>query len=372
MKIKMVRTYLQRAYSSFLTHVIDIPPRLLSFLLLLLLLVTPIVLPPTAMSTYFLGILITANVMAIFAASWDLLVGRAGQISLGHAIFFGMGAYTSALLIRFAGLPLWITIPIGVLIGTLIAVPIGFPCLRVKGPYLALVTLALPLIVTGILFYFRDWTGGEHGLLLPRFFPFIVDMYQQRVAEFYLSLLVLFVSAVILYKVANSKTGIVFVSILDNEIGSKACGINVTNYKLLAFTVSAIFASLAGALNAHFVRVASPASFSLFLSFYAIIITIFGGIGTIYGPIAAAYIIYFLDQYILTTVVVVPADWHPLIFMVIVIIFIVKWPRGIARFVVEDVFKELSKEREIEERGKRIWKKYKKKKEEKKKPLHEG
>jgi branched-chain amino acid transport system permease protein len=354
--------YLRRAYSSFLTHVIDIPPRLLSLLFLLLLACTPVVLSPTSSSVYFLGVLITANIMAIFASSWDLLVGRAGQISLGHALFFGIGAYTSALLLRFVGFPLWVTIPVGVLVGTLAAVPVGFPCMRVKGPYLALVTMALPLIATGIIYYFRDpWTGGEQGLPVPRFFPFIANLYQQRVAEYYLTLIALFVSAIAIYKIANSKTGIVFLSVLDDEVGSKACGINVTKYKLLAFALSALFASLAGSIQAPLIYVASPAAFSLNLSFYAIIITIFGGIGTIYGAIAASYIIYFLDQYVLTMVVNVPTEWHPLIFIVVVIIFVVKWPRGVARFVVEDGLKELSKEREIEERGKRIWKKYKRK-----------
>jgi len=368
----MVRSYLRRAYSSFFTHVIDIPPRLLSFLLLLLLTSIPIILPRTGQSIYFLSVLIVANTMAIFAASWDLLVGRAGQISLGHAIFFGIGAYTSALLVQFIGLPIWITIPMGVLVGTLVAVPIGLPCLRVKGPYLALVTMALPLISLSILIYFRQWTGGEHGLIVPRFFPFIADLHQQQVAEYYLSLLMLLISSISLYKIANSKTGIILVSILDDELGAKACGINVTNYKLLAFTVSAVFASLAGGLHAHFIRLAGPGSFSLIVSVYAIIIAIFGGIGTIYGAIAASYIIYLLDQYVLTMVVDVPTEWHPLIFIIVVIVFIIKWPRGIARFVVEDALNELSKEREIEERGKRIWKKYKRKKQEPKESSHEG
>jgi len=373
--------YVRRAYSSFLTHVIDIPPRLLSLLFLSLLACIPVIVSPTALSIYFLGVLITANIMAIFASSWDLLVGRAGQISLGHALFFGIGAYASALVLRYAGLPLWVTIPIGVLVGTLAAVPVGFPCLRVKGPYLALVTMALPLIATGILYYYRDYTGGEQGLPVPRFFPFIQNLYHQRVAEYYLTLLALLISAIIIYKIVNSKTGIIFVSILDDEVGAKACGINVTKYKLLAFAISALFASLAGSLQAPLIYLASPASFSLNLSFYAIIITIFGGIGTIYGAIAASYIIYFLDQYILTIpqleilgtkILPLPTVWHPLIFIVVVIIFVVKWPRGIARFVVEDGLTELSKEREIEERGKHIWKKYKKKKQEATESTAEG
>jgi branched-chain amino acid transport system permease protein len=363
-KIKMVTTYLRRAYSSFATHVVDNPPRLLSLLFLALLACVPILLPAGAPSAYLLSVLTTANIMAILASSWDLLVGRCGQISLGHALFFGIGAYTSALLIKYIGFPLWISIPAGVLVGTLTAVPVGFPAIKVKGPYLALVTMALPMIATGIVYYFRDWTGGEHGLMVPRFFPFL-DIYQQQLAECYLTLILLFISATIMYKIASSKIGIVFVSILDNEVGAKACGINVTKYKLLAFVISACFASLAGGIHAHFVRVAGPSgTLSLTLSFQAIIITMLGGIGTIYGPIAGSYIIYFLDQYVLTRVVNVPFIWHPLIFMVIVVIFVIKWPRGIARFVTDEL-EDLSKEREIEERGPHIWKEYKRRKEKK-------
>jgi branched-chain amino acid transport system permease protein len=359
----MVTTYLRRFYSSFVAYVVDVPARLLSFLCLLLLLSFPIALPVTTKSAYILFVMIIANIMAIYASSWDLLVGRTGQISLGHSLFFGVGAYTTALLCTYVGLPLWATIPLGVLVGTLLAVPVGLPALRVKGPYLALVTMALPLIATGIVIYFREWTGGEHGLYgLPRFFPFL-DIYEQRVGEYYLTLIFLFISAVILYKIANSKTGIVLVSILDDELASKACGINITRYKLMAFTVSACFASLAGGLHAHFLRTAGPTtSLSMTLSFYAVIITTLGGIGSIYGPIAGAFILYLLDQYFLTMVVEVPMVWHPIIFLVIVVLFIIKWPRGIARIVVEDVLEELSKARELEERGKHIWKKYRKKK----------
>jgi len=360
----MVTTYLRRAYSSFATHVFDSPPRLLSLLFLVLIACFPILLKAGPSSAYILAVLTTANILAIFASSWDILVGRCGQISLGHALFFGVGAYTSALLIRYVGFPLWVSIPAGVLVGTLLAVPLGFPALRVKGPYLALVTMALPMIATGIVYYFRDWTGGEHGLMVPRFFPFL-ELYQQQLAECYLTLILLFISAIIMYKIANSKIGIVFVSILDNEVGAKACGINITKYKLLAFVISACFASLAGGIYAHFVRVAGPSgTLSLTLSFQAIIITTLGGIGTIYGPIAGSYLICILDQYVLTMIVDVPFVWHPLIFMVVVVFFVIKWPRGIARFVTDKI-EDLSKEREIEERGPHIWKEYKKKKEKK-------
>ena len=353
----MVAAYFRRAYSSFAAHVLDIPPRLLALLLFLLLLSFPVTRP----SSSILLLLTTANTRSIFAASWDLLVGRTGQISLGHALFFGIGTYGTGLLFYHLGWPLLVTIPLSLLIGVIAAVLIGFPCLRVKGHYLALVTLAFPIILIGLILYFKNITLGDAGIWdLPSFFPFL-PYEQQFVAEYYLTLLLLFVSAIILYKIANSKTGIVMVSILDDELASKASGINVTKYKLMAFVISGLFATLAGSVNAHLLQVANLASLTVTLSFLVIVWTIFGGIGTIYGAIAGTYILQILDQYALREIVDVPTSWHYIIFSIIVIVFVIKWPRGLARSVVEDGLDELAKEREIEERGKHIWKKYKKK-----------
>lgn len=364
----MVTFYLRRAYSSFAMHILDVPPRLLALMLFLLFLSLPTALLPGAKKNYILSIFTLASLSATFAASWDLLVGRCGQITLGHAIFFGIGAYSTALLWVFLGWPILLTIPAAVLIAALAAVPIGFPCLRVKGPYLALVSIALPLILTSIVYYFKEVTGGENGLLMPRsarFFP-RMNVFELRIAEYYLTLLVLAVSGIILYKIARSATGIVFVSILDDELGAKACGINVTKYKLMAFVLSAVFASLAGAIYAHILTAASPSSLGTTLSFTVVIMSVLGGMGTIYGPIAGAFIFQLLDRYVLVAppvgLVDVPAIWHMLILISIVVIFIIKWPRGIARFVT-DKLEDIAKERELEERGPHIWKKYKRKKE---------
>jgi len=355
----MVTTLLRRAYLSFATHILDVPPRLLAFLSFFLLLTFPISIGRSGLT--FVVMLTNANILAMFAASWDLLVGRTGQISMGHALFYGVGAYATALLFVYYGLPIWITIPLSLLVGTLIALLVGFPCLRVKGAYLALVTLAFPIILVGLLSYFKDITGGERGVYgLPRFFPFL-GFYEQRVANYYLTLLLLLISAIVLYKVANSKTGIVFVSILDDELASKASGINITKYKLLAFAISGFFATLAGSLNAHLLSVANKASLEVTLSFMPIIITILGGIGTVYGPIAGAYILTILDRYVLKTVVDIPTEWHIIIYILFIIVLIIRWPRGIARFVTEKL-EDLQEERELEERGKHIWKREKKKK----------
>lgn len=356
----MATTYLRRAYSSFAVHILDIPPRLLAFLMFLLVLSLPVTKP----TEHILLLLIQASMMAIFACSWDLLVGRTGQINLGHALFFGLGAYITALLWFHYDLPVWVTIPISVLIVTGLAPLIGFPCLRVKGPYLALVSMALPIIVVSLISYFRDYTQGERGIAgLPGFFPSLP--YGQRfVAEYFLTLFLLLVSSVILYRIANSRTGIVFVSILDDELASKACGINVTKYKLMAFTISGLFAALAGAVSAHLLasgRSVTTASLDANLSFMVVIVAIFGGIGTMYGPIIAAYILQLIDQYVLVKIWNVPSEYHMLLFIIVIIILVLKWPRGVAKFVTDEL-DDLQEEREIEERGKHIWKRYRRKK----------
>ncbi|UCH31051.1 MAG: branched-chain amino acid ABC transporter permease [Candidatus Bathyarchaeota archaeon] len=372
----MVTTYIRRAYSSFVAHVFDIPARLLAFLLFLTLLFIPFAIQ----NTYYLRILILANVLAIFAVSWDFLVGRTGQISLGHAIFFGIGGYITALLSssKFFGLPIFLTIPIAILAACIIALALGIPSLRVKGPYLALVTMSFPLILAALLKWYplNHIFKGEFGIRgLPALVPRLdwMTIGQQRVGEYYVTLILLFAASVILYKIANSKIGLVFVSILDDELASKACGINVTKYKLMGFMISGLFGALAGCIQTHLLRFANPPMFALTLSFLPVIVTFLGGLGTIYGPIVGAYIYYILDSYVLrdwlprflkeTVGVTLPPEFDfakLLIFTLIVLILVIKLPRGIAKFTT-DKLGDLEEARDLDERGPRIWKTYKKK-----------
>jgi len=379
MKIRMVTTYLRRVYSHFSAHVFDVPPRLLAFQLFLLLLFFPV----AGLNESALFIFVKIFLFAIFAASWDLLVGRSGQISLGHALFFGVGAYGTALLYKYFGLPPWVTIPFGVLICVLVSLLIGLPSVRVKGPYLALVTMSFPIILSRLVKWvqLRPITEGEAGLrnlpLIPTElfdkigFSWKEALYMRSLAYYYIALLLLLVSGIILYRVANSKTGLVFVSILDDELASKASGINVTKYKLMAFAISSLFGGLVGAVYTHLTIYVNPTAFAVEKSFTPIVITILGGIGTIYGPIVGAHIYYAIDSYVLPELRNLPllgplltyTQWQYtsfLILAVIVVVLVIKWPRGVARFTT-DKLKDLEEARDIEERGKWIWKTYKKK-----------
>lgn len=355
----MAARYFRKAYTSFATYVYDIPPRMLAFLLFMIFALLPLAMRSITYAPT-LTFLTTANIYAIFAASWDLLVGRTGQISLGHAIFYGTGAYGAAALFQSFGWPFWVTIPLSMLISAGIALLIGFPCLRVKGPYLALVTMAIPLLIAFLLSYFFEISGGQHGIplegLLPTFFPGLNYMDKLK-AEYYLTLSLMAVSSIILYKIANSRTGMTFVSILDDELASKACGINVTRLKLMAFIISGAFASLAGCISVYLQGNATPPFFDLSISIIPIVVTILGGLGTIYGAVVGTYIYVILDSYVLTKIIPVASfsyfglKWEYaslLIFVVIVVVFIVKWPRGIGKTVV-DKLEDLEEAREIEE-----------------------
>ena len=162
---------------------------------------------------------------------------------------------------------------------------IGIPCLRLKGSYLALTTLAFPIILTGVVYALPDLTGGELGL------SGISRLTGSRVGDYYLCAGLLIFLGAVMWKITDSNTGIILHAIREDEIAVRAAGINTTRYKLLAFCLSGFFAGIAGGLYAHFMRLAGPSTLEVSLSFQVIIWSVFGGMVSIYGPIAGVFIL---------------------------------------------------------------------------------
>lgn len=320
---------LGRAYKGFSKNIVN-PPKLS----VLLLVVFALFFPLTQPGDFLLSAVALVFVLAVYGASWDLLAGYCGQVTFGHALFFGLACYGTALLYKFFELSPWISVPINILFVSTIALLVGFPCLRVKGPYLALVSLTFPQITAMLILLFREVTKGNSGLAAPPFFPFL-SLIQQLVSEYYLALVVLVVSGIIMYKIVNATTGKIFISILDDEVASQACGINVTKYRLMAFVMAGCFASLAGSLWAPISGRAGLYSLSLSLSFYPIIWTIFGGIQTIYGAIMGAVILEMLSRYVLTIIIPVADEWRMVIYVIPLLIFILKFRMGVVRYIAE-------------------------------------
>ncbi len=299
-------------------EVFVLPTRVIALLFVLMLIFMPLI----TKDMYIIRILIIASIFSIYAASWDLLSGFVGQVSFGHALFFGVAAYTTALLNLRLGLPPIITIPLGGLAAVLVGLLVGIPCLRLKGPYLGLATLAFPIMLMGIIFVFPNFFGGELGI------SGITRLASERLHEYYIAVISMLVLCFIMWKITDSKIGIIFHAIREDEIAVRASGINTTKYKLLAFCLSGFFAGIAGGLYTHFLRIAGPAVLAVLMSFQAIIWSIFGGIVTIYGAVVGVFVLYPALEFLRAV-----AQYRMLIFALIVLLVLRLMPEGITAFV---------------------------------------
>lgn len=283
----------------------------------------------------WITVLTLANFFAVFAMSWDILSGYTGQISFGHAFFVGAAGYTSALLNIYLKLPLWLTIPTGVVAAVLMGLLVAVPALRLRGPYFSLVTLILPIVAIKLVLIGSEFTGGELGKygLTPlsgirEFIPF------QRVNYLY-SLGLMILVAVGLRAIARSKVGKIFEAIRENEEAVEAAGINTAKYKILSFTISSFVAGLGGAIYVHYWESLIPSTIlSLTLSVQLIIAAVVGGMGTITGPIVGSYFLIAGQEYVKEIARSSPSlgflkEWDVLIFLVLLILLVFFTRRGL-------------------------------------------
>jgi branched-chain amino acid transport system permease protein len=303
-------------------EVLVLPSRIIVFLFILLLLLLPVF----TQDPYLLRILILTSIFAILAASWDLLSGFTGQMNFGHALFFGVGAYTAALLNLHANLPPWGSIPLGALGAVLAGLIIGIPCLRLKGTYLALTTLAFPIILMGIVFAVPSITGGELGI------SGLERLARSRITNYYIAVVLMLVLCTIMWKITDSNTGIIFHAIREDELAVRSSGINTTLYKLMAFCLSGFFAGIAGGLYAHFMRIAGPSTLEVSMSFQVVIWSVFGGIVTIYGPIGAVFILYPLLEFFRFW-----PEYRTLMFALVILLILLYMPDGIFPWIRDKI-----------------------------------
>ncbi len=321
----LIRFYLRKLVTILKNEVLVLPSRVIVVLFFLFLLLLPVF----SKNPYMLRIFTLTCIFAIFASSWDLLSGFTGQMNFGHALFFGVGAYSAALINYHAHIPPWGSIPLGALGAVLAGLIIGIPCLRLRGTYLALTTLAFPIILMGIVFAFPDLTGGENGI------SGIERIVRSRVANYYIVAVIMLGLCTIMWKITDSNTGIIFHAIREDEVAVRASGINTTRYKLLAFCLSGFFAGVAGGLYAHYMRIAGPSTLEVSLSFTVVIWAIFGGIVTIYGPVGAVFVLFPLLEFL--------RFWQEvrmLMFACVVLLILLYMPDGLFPWLRDKIEKE--------------------------------
>ncbi len=317
--------WLRRTWAQLANEIFVLPSRTLVLLWALALLALPLVYD----DAYVLRILTMTCIFAIFAASWDLLAGYTGQVNFGHALFFGAGAYTSGLLSQKLGVSPWLTVWAGAAMAALFGWAAGYLCLRLRGSYLSLATLAFPLIALGLLFAFPEFSGGELGISSLR------RLVLTPTQNYYVAAVAMLAVVFGLWLLADSRFGIVLHAIRDDEVAARAAGINTPRYKLMVFAVSASAAGLAGALFAHYIRVAGPSTLEVALSFQVVIWGIFGGVASIYGPVAAVFLLYPLTEWLGSFEKI--GEMRLLIFAVIVLLVLLFMPRGLAPWVRDKV-----------------------------------
>jgi branched-chain amino acid transport system permease protein len=321
----LIRYYIRKFFKLIKTEVFVLPSRMIVLLFFLALLALPLI----SEDPYLLRILILTSIFAILAASWDLLSGFTGQMNFGHALFFGVGAYGAALLNLHLNLPPWGSIPLGALAAVLAGLIIGIPCLRLRGTYLALTTLAFPIILLGIVIAIPEFTGGELGI------SGIDRLVRSRVAQYYIAVIVMAVLVTVMWKITDSNVGIIFHAIREDEVAVRASGINTTRYKLLAFCLSGFFAGVSGGLYAHFMRIAGPSTLEVFMSFQVVIWSVFGGVATIWGPVGAVFILFPLLEFFRFW-----PELRTLLFAIVILLILLFMPQGLLPWIRDKIENE--------------------------------
>jgi branched-chain amino acid transport system permease protein len=246
----------------------------------------------TGKNPYFLTVLILMLVFIIFSSAWNLLT-YTGQGSLGHAAFFGIGGYISALVAVKSGVTPYLTIFVGGFGAALVGLFIGAICVRMKEWFLAMVTFGFAIIIQVLVAsQFAQVTGGWDGIAAPPLIPSSVPDY--LLYEYY-SILVIAAAVILLFwLILRSRIGLAFSAIRENEIEAMASGIDPVRYRLFAFMVSAYFSGVAGALEIHYLGYITPEIFGVDISFWPIIYTISGGLMTLAGPVIGTIVITLL------------------------------------------------------------------------------
>ena len=252
------------------------------------------------------------------AGSWNLISGLTGYVSFGHVAFFGAGAYAGAILVAGAGWPWPLAALAGGAAATVLAVVIGYPCLRLKGPYFAIAMLGLNEVLRALVSYFEGLTGGGNGLSLPTLDASVPIYYVMGV-------LAVAVTAMA-WLIVASRFGLRLMTIREDEVAAEAMGIDTFHHKLAALLLSAVGPGVAGALMARDQGYIEPVSvFPLAITVTMIVMALFGGKGTVFGPVLGAVVLFVAQEIVWASY----PYFHPLLFGAIIVAVVLLMPRGV-------------------------------------------
>jgi branched-chain amino acid transport system permease protein len=291
---------------------------------------------PLFFSDRMLTIMTTIGITIISVHGLNILNGYCGQISIGHAGFMAVGAYTSGVLTAKLGWSFWAALPCAALAAGIAGLIFGLPSLKIKGFYLIMATIAAHFIIVWLILQLYDITGGGDGLSVPR--PKIGGfVFKSKSSYFYLVMTITCLATFLAQNIARTRVGRAFVAIRDNDLAAEVMGINLWGYKLLAFFIGCVYAGVAGSLLVHYIAFASVDHFPFINSVWYLGMLIVGGEGSIAGAIFGAVFLKLLDELvtivgpILSAVVAAQAAASLSLIMrgLVIILFLIFEPRGL-------------------------------------------
>lgn len=282
---------------------------------------------PHVSSFYQTNIMISALLYVMLALGLNIAVGIAGQLVLGYVAFYAVGAYSYALLNQAFGLGFWACLPVGGFMAVLFGLALGFPVLRLRGDYLAIVTLGFGEIVRLTLLNWASLTGGSSGIKdipAPGFFGMELDINLSTMFVYYIVLAAVIVTIIVISRLKNSRVGLALQALREDEIACEAMGINLARVKLSAFALSSCWAGFAGVIFAAKTSFINPASFTFMESAMILSMVVLGGMGSIVGVVIAAMILILAPEYLRAF-----SEYRMLIFGAIMVIMMIFRPQGL-------------------------------------------
>lgn len=295
-----------------------------------LVLFVALVLPFLVPDDYYANVLVLILIYAGLASSWNLIGGVAGQFSLGHSAFFGIGAYTSTILYNYVGVTPWLGMLAGGAISVALAAAISYPVFRMRGVFFAMATLAVGETIRILLIYSRKFVALPYSLSINYEPGFSHMIFENRSSYAVLAGCYFLVCVSVTFVLVRSYTGYYLRAIRDNEDAADASGIRIRRYKLLAFVLSAFLAAIGGTLMAQYILYIEPGTvFSIELSVDLPLIAILGGIGTVLGPFIGAIILIPLREILVEQLGGTLSGAHLVIYGFLLILIVIVLPHGL-------------------------------------------
>jgi branched-chain amino acid transport system permease protein len=309
--------------------------------------------PVAIQNNYILTVLILVGQFTMLTVGLSLLMGYAGQISLGQATFFGVGAYTTAILGTRFQVPAWLSLFAGVILAAIIAYSIGTLIFRLRGHYLAMATLGMNVILFLVLTQEVEWTGGPSG------FRGVPDLklgsftLSSDVHYYYLVWLFTLIVIGLSLNIVNSRVGRAMRALHTSEVAAEAVGVDTNSFKLKVFALSAAYGGLAGGLHATYLGFMSPGSFSIGVSIELVVMAVVGGLASVWGALFGAGAVLAIEQYLRTAIkAIIPnaSGEHEIIaFGLILMLIMIFLPQGLFAGLVEEVRSRLAARREAQQ-----------------------